>query len=209
MTDLEKRRQAIADAHEITRYTILNLRPKLVKEIRKFNIFPRILKSTYTTKNKNKYFLLFLIESRSDIDKPYIMASYTIMDSAEGKYAMSAVLTLGENVSFQIYSPHLFARYTQRYGCNMYEEERIHRFMEDSLKSKYTGTREYEEGKIYSVVNGGAILGDIRGDIIVYKTYVDDESLREEQLELGDEISESFVKRNNLYKNLFKKRKRV
>lgn len=208
MTDLEKRKQAIDDINEVNRYVSYELIKKLSKEVKKFSKFPRTFKTSYITKNKNKYFLIFRCYSRNTLDKPHWTHSYTIMDSNEGKYAMIAVTHNEVVETFQIYAPHLFARYTERFGCDMYEEERIHRFMEDSSEIKYSGIREYEEGKVMSVVNGGVIFGDKKGDIIVFKTFVDEERLYDEQTELGKNIVENFYKRDAEYKQMYKKIKR-
>ena len=79
--------------------------------------------------------------------------------------------------------------------------------MEDSVEVKYSGIREYEEGKVMSVVNGGVILGDKKGDIIVFKTFVDEERLYDEQIELGKDIVENFYKRDEEYKLMYRKKK--
>lgn len=202
MTDYEKRRQAIEDTQEVDRYMKNVLWKKLVKEIKKYNKFPRIFKFQYTTRNKNKYYMMLRAESRNTIDKPYWLHVYTIMDSNEGKYAMIAVSQYGIIESFQIYAPHLFARYTKRYGLQMYEEERIHRFMEDSIDLKYGGVK-VKDGKAMAIVNGGVILGDCEGDIIVFKTFVDDSLLRSEQVENGEQIVDGFNERRELYKLMF------
>lgn len=207
MTDLEKRKQAIDDINEVNRYVSYELIKKLSKEVKKFSKFPRTFKTSYITKNKNKYYLIFRCYSSNTLDKPHWTHSYTIMDSNEGKYAMIAVTHNKVVETFQIYAPHLFARYTERFGCDMYEEERIHRFMEDSSEIKYSGIREYEEGKVMSVVNGGVIFGDKKGDIIVFKTFVDEERLYDEQTELGKNIVENFYKRDAEYKQMYKKNK--
>ena len=80
--------------------------------------------------------------------------------------------------------------------------------MEDSVEIKYSGVREYEEGKVMSVVNGGVILGDKKGDIIVFKTFVDEERLYDEQIELGKNIVENFYKRDEEYKLMYRKKKK-
>ena len=80
--------------------------------------------------------------------------------------------------------------------------------MEDSSEIKYSGIREYEEGKVMSVVNGGVIFGNKKGDIIVFKTFVDEERLYDEQTELGKNIVENFYKRDAEYKQMYKKIKR-
>ena len=205
MTDAEKRKQAVEDTEEINKYITFTLRKKLSKEIKKYNKFPRVFKTTYTTKNRNKYYLLFNVKDRTTLDRGYWVHVYTIMDSKEGKYAMIAVTQASIVESFQIYAPHLFARYTQRYGVKMYEEERIHKFMEDNIDLKYGGLR-CEDGKAMARVNGGAILGDVEGDIIIFKTFVDDSLLREEQVGYGDNIIDKFNERVELFKKIFKKK---
>lgn len=204
MNDAEKRKQAIEDSIEIKRYYAYVMQKKLCKEIRKYNKFPRILKTLYVTKNNNKYYLIIRAVSRNALDKAHWCFIYTIMDSNEGKYAMIAVNQPTGIESFQIYAPHLFARYTERYGVKMYEEERIHKFMEDSATLDYGGVREYEKGKVMSMVNGGAIFGDIEGDIVVFKTFVDNERLRDEQIEIGDIARANFNKRVELCKSIYK-----
>lgn len=204
MNDAEKRKQAIEDTFEVDRFVTYNLYYKLRKDVRNFNKFPRWFKTTYTTKNRNKYYLICRAESRTTFDTPFWVHSYTIMDSNEGKYAMIAVSQHGIIETFQIYAPHLFARYTERYGTKMYEEERIHRFMMDSAEPKYGGVKEYEKGKVMAVVNGGVILGDMDGDIIVFKTFVDNNRLREEQIEIGEKAQEGFGKRMELFKEIFR-----
>lgn len=202
MTDIEKRKQAIEDVEEVNKYVKFNLYKELRRCVKNFNKFPRIFNTTYVTKNKNRYYLKFRAESKNSFGKGFWVHAYTIMDSKEGKYAMIAVTIADKVESFQIYAPHLFARYTQRYGVNMYEEERIHKFMEDSTELKYGGTKVYdkEKGKVMAVVNGGAIFGDIDGDIIVFKTFVDDERLYDNQVDIGDEIIDGFMLRDKLYK---------
>lgn len=204
MNDSEKRKQAIEDSIEIKKYYAYILQKKLSKEVRKYSKFPRLLKASYVTKNNNKYYLIIRAVSRNSLDGAHWCFIYTIMDSNEGKYAMIAVNQPAGIESFQIYAPHLFARYTERYGVKMYEEERIHKFMEDSASLDYGGVREYEKGKVMSMVNGGAILGDIEGDIIVFKTFVDSDRLREEQLEIGDIARDRFNKRVELCKSIYK-----
>lgn len=203
MNDAEKRKQAIEDAFEVDKYVTYNLYYKLRKDVRKFNKFPRLFKATYITKNKNKYFLICRAESKTSFDTPFWVHAYTIMDSNEGKYAMIAVSQHGVIETFQIYAPHLFARYTERYGVQMYEEERIHKFMLDSTELKYGGVKEYEQGKMMAVVNGGIILGDKEGDIVVFKTFVDNDRLREEQIEIGEKVQESFDLRRKLFKFIY------
>ena len=203
MNDAEKRKQAIEDTYEVDKYVTYNLYYKLRKNVRKFSKFPRLFKTTYTTKNRNKYYLICRAESRTTFDTPFWVHVYTIMDSNEGKYAMIAVSQHGVIETFQIYAPHLFTRYTERYGVNMYEEERIHRFMTDSASPLYGGVKEYEKGKMMAVVNGGVILGDKEGDIIVFKTFVDNDRLREEQIEIGEKTQKAFAKRLELFKTIF------
>lgn len=203
MNDAEKRKQAIEDTYEVDKYVTYNLYYKLRKDVRKFSKFPRLFKTTYTTKNRNKYYLICRAESRTTFDTPFWVHVYTIMDSNEGKYAMIAVSQHGVIETFQIYAPHLFTRYTERYGVNMYEEERIHRFMTDSASPLYGGVKEYEKGKMMAVVNGGVILGDKEGDIIVFKTFVDNDRLREEQIEIGEKTQKAFAKRLELFKTIF------
>ena len=204
MNDSEKRKQAIEDSIEIKKHYAYILQKKLSKEVRKYSKFPRLLKSSYITKNNNKYYLIIRAVSRNSLDGAHWCFIYTIMDSDEGKYAMIAVNQPTGIESFQIYAPHLFARYTERHGVKMYEEERIHKFMEDSASLDYGGVREYEKGKVMSMVHGGAILGDIEGDIIVFKTFVDSDRLREEQLEIGDIARDRFNKRVELCKSIYK-----
>lgn len=203
MNDTEKRKQSIEDAFEVDKYVTYNLYYKLRKDVRKFNKFPRLFKVTYITKNKNKYYLICRAESKTSFDTPFWVHAYTIMDSKEGKYAMVAILQHGVVETFQIYAPHLFSRYTERYGVQMYEEERIHRFMSDSTEPKYGGVKEYDTGKVMSVVNGGVILGDKEGDIVVFKTFVDNDRLREEQIEIGEKAQEAFDQRRKLFKHIF------
>lgn len=203
MNDAEKRKQAIEDTYEVDKYVTYNLYYKLRKDVRKFSKFPRLFKTTYTTKNRNKYYLICRAESRTTFDTPFWVHVYTIMDSNEGKYAMIAVSQHGVIETFQIYAPHLFTRYTERYGVNMYEEERIHRFMTDSASPLYGCVKEYEKGKMMAVVNGGVILGDKEGDIIVFKTFVDNDRLREEQIEIGEKTQKAFAKRLELFKTIF------
>ena len=203
MNDAEKRKQAIEDTKEVDKYVTYNLYYKLRKDVRKFNKFPRFFRVTYTTKNRNKYYLICRADSKTSFDTPFWVHAYTIMDSNEGKYAMIAVSQHGVIETFQIYAPHLFTRYTQRYGVKMYEEERIHRFMQDSASPSFGGVKEYEKGKIMSVVNGGAIFGDKEGDIIVFKTFVDNARLREEQIEIGEKAQEAFNKRIELFKQIY------
>lgn len=204
MNDAEKRKQAIEDTHEVDKYVKYNLYYTLRKDVRKFNKFPRLFKVAYTTKNKNKYYLICRAESKTTFDTPFWVHAYTIMDSNEGKYAMIAISQHGVIETFQIYAPHLFTRYTERYGVKMYEEERIHRFMLDSASLSYGGVKEYEPGKIMAVVNGGVILGDKEEDIVVFKTFVDNERLREEQLEIGEKTQKGFYKRIELFKQVFR-----
>lgn len=203
MNDAEKRKQAIEDTKEVDKYVTYNLYYKLRKDVRKFNKFPRFFRTTYITKNRNKYYLICRADSKTSFDTPFWIHAYTIMDSNEGKYAMIAVSQHGVIETFQIYAPHLFTRYTQRYGVEMYEEERIHRFMQDSASPSFGGVKEYEKGKIMSVVNGGAIFGDKEGDIIVFKTFVDNARLREEQIEIGEKTQEAFNKRIELFKQIY------
>ena len=203
MNDAEKRKQAIEDTYEVDKYVTYNLYYKLRKDVRKFSKFPRLFKTTYTTKNRNKYYLICRAESRTTFDTPFWVHVYTIMDSNEGKYAMIAVSQHGVIETFQIYAPHLFTRYTERYGVNMYEEERIHRFMTDSASPHDGGVKEYEKGKMMAVVNGGVILGDKEGDIIVFKTFVDNDRLREEQIEIGEKTQKAFAKRLELFKTIY------
>lgn len=209
MNDSEKRKQAIEDTAEINKYVKYDLYKKLHRDIKKFNNFPRIFKTVYVTKNRNKYYLLFRAESKNQFDKGFWVHAYTIMDSNEGKYAMIAVSIVDNVESFQIYAPHLFARYTQRYGVKMYEEDRIHKFMEDSTEVRYGGVKVYdkENGKIMSIVKGGAIFGDIDGDIIVFKTFVDEDRLYDNQIDIGDEIIDGFILRDKLYKAGVRKKK--
>lgn len=202
MTDEEKQEQAIEDINEVNRYIKYNLYKKLHKGVKKFDIFPRIFKASYVTKNNNKYFLMFRADSRNTFDKGYWVHAYTIMDSNEGKYAMIAVTQSGMFESFQIYAPHLFKRYTERHGLKLYEEERIHRFMEDSINLKYGGVKT-KNGKAFGVVNGGAIFGDVKGFTIIFKTFVDDSLLRSEQIEYGEEVIESFKERMDLFREVF------
>lgn len=203
MNDAEKRKQAIEDTKEVDKYVTYNLYYKLRKDVRKFNKFPRFFRTTYITKNRNKYYLICRADSKTSFDTPFWIHTYTIMDSNEGKYAMIAVSQHGVIETFQIYAPHLFTRYTQRYGVEMYEEERIHRFMQDSASPSFGGVKEYEKGKIMSVVNGGAIFGDKEGDIIVFKTFVDNARLREEQIEIGERTQKAFNKRIELFKQIY------
>lgn len=203
MNDAEKRKQAIEDTMELNRYVAYNLCYKLRKDVRKFDKFPRLFKTTYTTKHRNKYYLICRAESKTTFDTPFWIHVYTIMDSNEGKYAMIAVSQHGEIETFQIYAPHLFSRYTERYGLNMYEEERIHRFMQDSANPHYGGVKEYEKGKMMAVVNGGVILGDREDDIIVFKTFVDSDRLRDEQKEIGEKAQKAFGKRMELFKYIY------
>lgn len=203
MTDAEKRKQAIEDAFEVNKYLIIDVYKKVKKEIRRFSNFPRVFKLSYITKNRNKYYILIKAESRNVISKPFWFHAYTIMDSNEGKYAMIAVLQNGIVETFQIYAPHLFARYTQRYGVQLYEEERIHRFFEDNITLEYGGAR-IKDGKVFARVKGGALFGDAVGDILIFKTFVDDTLLRQEQVEYGEEIIDMFQERVEFYKQIFR-----
>lgn len=195
MTDQEKRAQVIQDSKELGAYISSELRPKIIKAARKFNNFPRIFKSERVTRNRNKYHIRIKVLSRSDVNHAHMMSAYTIMDANEGKYALAiSTRQCGEDF-VQIYVPHLFTRYSQRYGCDMFEEERIHRFMEDSLSPECSGVRLMGDGTVFATVLGGVLLGVEDNGVVVYKTYVDEARLREEQLDEDSDLRDSFMKK--------------
>lgn len=205
MSDREKRNQIAKDAVELFKHVRYTLHKKLVRMIKGFNKFPRILRTSYVTKNGNKYHLLIKANSRSELENYIWGLYYTIMDSNEGKYALVVSNTPGSRVmSYQIYSPHLFTRYSERCGVSLYEEERIHRFMEESMGLEYTAVREYEEGKVMAPVKRGVILGDTKDDIVVFKTFVDTDRLCDSQIEVGNDAAESARQVLDLFEAMMK-----
>ena len=200
MTDQEKRAQVIQDSKGLCAYISAELRPKIIKAARKFNNFPRIFKSERTTRNRNKYHIRIKVLSRSDVNHAHMMSVYTIMDTNEGKYALALSTRYGGEDFVQIYVPHLFARYSQRYGCGMFEEERIHRFMEDGMSPECSGVRFLGDGKVFAAALGGVLLGVEDNGVVVYKTYVDKDRLREEQLDEGFDLRGSFMEKLAEYK---------
>ena len=63
---------------EVDKYVTYNLYYKLRKDVRKFSKFPRLFKTTYTTKNRNKYYLICRAESRTTFDTPFWVHVYTM-----------------------------------------------------------------------------------------------------------------------------------
>lgn len=190
----------IQDSKGLCAYISAELRPKIIKAARKFNNFPRIFKSERTTRNRNKYHIRIKVLSRSDVNHAHMMSVYTIMDTNEGKYALALSTRYGGEDFVQIYVPHLFARYSQRYGCGMFEEERIHRFMEDGMSPECSGVRFLGDGKVFAAALGGVLLGVEDNGVVVYKTYVDKDRLREEQLDEGFDLRGSFMEKLAEYK---------
>ena len=114
----------------------------------------------------------------------------TKIKNSQGWYAIVCFYECSEVV--EVYDMHVFDRYKERFVARVGEDS-VTTFIR---RGNASGTMILkDDGKTEKKIRDGAVLGNMKGDIIYYKTYITDEMITENKMDYlfelgGQNVSE-------------------
>lgn len=201
MTEEELLKEFIEDK-ENALDIICSKRDKILKLEKKATIYPFVTHSVFTTKRKNTWLMLCIVQKKLKKREDPRCVSIAIADSSWGKFAYTSLL--GEDTIVS-YSPHLFSRYAERMNVNKTGIELIKHFFlnnRESVFSPFVKTSKTFKGVgqmiMYATSNDGICIGNIQPQKLHYemRTFISNEMLRGEQIDL---YIEDLVIKKELY----------
>lgn len=145
------------------------------------------LKNRIFISEKNGSYTAFMLQNTNPEMMADIMA-HIIQPVKTGKGTIYVSKVPGERDEYVCFTAHLFDRYAQRSGKTLTRRECVRTFMKEVLSGGFLrpDERDSTDGNRRMYLSNGLVLGERRGNIVLYKTYVSNDTLRpEQQRELG------------------------
>jgi len=154
------------------------------RAIIKSSKFPMCFKPIdYVAPSRNHFIILVEAKSKRDASDPFItFVGYYLRP--EGIYAAMAFPTSGGEKRIFLYPPHFFERYKERY---LKEEVTTLDSIKTYFKINSANILEFTEGdKFRGSCNQGFVFGEkLLTNVFIIKTFVSNEMLKGEQIELN------------------------
>ena len=112
----------------------------------------------------------------------------TRLNNGNGWYAIVCFYECSDVV--EVYDMHVFDRYRERF-VNRLGEESAATFIRRGNASGILLVKDEVEGKTEKKIRDGAVLGNMKGNIIYHKTYITDEMITENKMDYLFELGES------------------
>lgn len=180
-----------------------SFQPKFETLVKRSTRYPVTAQYEYTSHiNKNRYFFCYSAFKRSDWKAPHCNV-VGVFEGDGGKYA---VVSANMKQAVIIYTPHFFSRYRERIlgGEDIHGDDLIKRFFRKNQRFTKTEMDErfarayhkYEDEDSVSyaarVNEGNIFLKIYSGNIILCKTILSDDMLRDEQVEAFGKLKEKY-----------------
>lgn len=182
---------------------------RIAIEIRKRLINNRSMKFPYSfwkelkTKTGNTWKIRAILESRKDVKTGWAtITEICTYNTSHGKYAIMIINTETieqyGRLAFNIYSPHLFQRYRERYnlGEQVHTDKIIEGYFENNSAAALVQLDKNNEGNIQNglwMCRDGAIFGISYSKYhYLLKTFIDDSLFKSDQEEKKKILKENF-----------------
>lgn len=162
---------------------------KADKIIKRSSMFPVYIHSNIKTKRGNEWIILMEAKSKKDIGNKCLASYVSLVNSDEGRYAITSVVSLGK-LQFIIFTPHFFQRFSLRTGINLTGTELIHRYFKLNSSFGYTYGKEVIDGEekihIFGSTKEGIAMGtrlQSEHDVILFRTFITYDMCKGQQIE--------------------------
>ncbi|MBO4761201.1 MAG: hypothetical protein J5520_05550 [Bacteroidales bacterium] len=189
--------------------------PKFETLVKRSTRYPVTVQYEYISHtNKNRYFFCYSAFKRSDWKAPHC----NVVGVFEGEGGKYAVVSANMKKAVIIFTPHFFARYRERIlgGEEIHGDELIKRFFKRNQrfakaemdKRFARAYRKYENDESVSyaarVNEGNVFLKIYSGYIVLCKTILSDEMLKDEQVEAFGELKAQYEELKDIRLERFK-----
>lgn len=195
-----------------------SLQPKFETLVKRSSRYPVTAQYEYISHtNKNRYFFCYSAFKRGDWKAPHCHV-VGVFEGEGGKYA---VVSANKKQAVIIFTPHFFARYRERilggediHGDDLIKRffKRNQRFVKAEMDERFARAyRKYENDESISyaarVSEGNVFMKIYSGYIVLCKTILSDEMLRDEQVEAFGELKAQYEEVKDIrierFKNVF------
>ena len=111
----------------------------------------------------------------------------TRIKNNQGWYAIVCFYECSDMV--EVYDMHVFDRYRERFISRVGEDS-VTTFIRRGNASGVMIVKDEKDGKTEKKVRDGAVLGNMKGNIIYHKTYITDEMITENKMDYLFELEE-------------------
>lgn len=192
-----------------------SLQPKFETLVKRSSRYPVTAQYEYISHtNKNRYFFCYSAFKRGDWKAPHCHV-VGVFEGEGGKYA---VVSANKKQAVIIFTPHFFARYRERilggediHGDDLIKRffKRNQRFVKAEMDERFARAyRKYENDESISyaarVSEGNVFMKIYSGYIVLCKTILSDEMLRDEQVEAFGELKAQYEELKDIRLERFK-----
>lgn len=111
----------------------------------------------------------------------------TKIKNGQGWYAIVCFYECSDFV--EVYDMHVFDRYSERF-VDRVGEDSVTTFIRRGNASGVMIVKDDKDGKTEKKIRDGAILGNMKGNIVYHKTYITDEMITENKMDYLFELEE-------------------
>ena len=192
-----------------------SLQPKFETLVKRSSRYPVTAQYEYISHtNKNRYFFCYSAFKHGDWKAPHC----NVVGVFEGEGGKYAVVSANKKQAVIIFTPHFFARYRERilggediHGDDLIKRffKRNQRFVKAEMDERFARAyRKYENDESVSyaarVNEGNVFLKIYCGYIVLCKTILSDEMLRDEQVEAFGELKAQYEELKDIRLERFK-----
>ena len=180
---------------------------KVRRAILKSSLFPIRLHSFVTSRNHNRWVLLWEALSKKNIGEKALFSMVCIVNSSNGRIAFMPSFHESGEPTFFVFLPHFFQRYADRMGIELNGEELIKRYFQFNLNFSINTKKEMVNEKQYVIratgtSSEGVALGyQLLDGSFFFKTFITYDMAKGEQ---EDEFRESEEKRSERHSEFLK-----
>ncbi len=187
MTSKEKFEEIRKDCDSVIRYLDAHM-PKLIRQAKKSNNYPiKFPLIKYLSRKQNQYSIAIEFKDKKSVKKGDYLSSIFATFFYRNANAMILLTTthLTEEPILVIYLPHLFRRYRERASIKseISNIDLMFQFFEENPAGSYqpNPSEKYGPNAIACTISKGLLLGVKEGNVLIYKTFLKDDTLNRKQ----------------------------
>ncbi len=191
MTDEQRMQELMTDFRRFYTKFVREIEPKWDKMALKQNVFPKIFRWTQVSASNNNIHIAGNIYGRKAVREGYASMMYTTMRTNKGTH-LFMYTNCGEEFLY-LFPPHALLRYNDRLSLHLSDAETVDHYICRQVQSNGGGEVDEVTGKCILATDDGIWMGNrIIGNFYIFKTFVDNSLLHDNQLKEGDNCKNDY-----------------
>lgn len=159
------------------------------RAVMKSSRFPVKMYCFITSKQKNRWLLLWHANSKKQTGDNIIFHTVCIHHTSHGRYAYKPLEMYGK-IYIAVYPPHFFSRFAERMGIDLTGEDLIRRYFYENADFSVTYDKAIVDENYYEILASGTTKEGVmlglkpnEQNMILFKTFITYDMCSDEQIE--------------------------